>query len=95
MATLLDGASSNGAGTGVSHSGPCAVAVEGDSVFNGASVRVEWARVNTAAKFVPVDPNRTFYGPGGIAIGIEGTYFLRAVVADAGAGTSINCFSNQ
>jgi hypothetical protein len=95
MATLLSGVTSNGAGAGASHSGPCTVVVPNDSVFDGAVVHIQIAIADSAADYAPVGRDGILTAPGAVAIDAQGTYFLRALVAKVGALTSLDCASNQ
>ena len=88
MATLLSAVTSDGAGTGASHSGPCTVIVHNDSVFDGANIAIQIADTDTAADYVPID-GAVFRTNNAIAINGQGTYYLRAVVANAVSTTSL------
>lgn len=95
MATLFSAATSNGAGTGASHTGPCTVFAEADSVFDGATVELQAAVADTAGKYATVGVPAQLKAPGAVAVNIQGTYFLRGFIAGAGSSTSINLVSNQ
>lgn len=95
MATLLTNQTSDGAGTGESHSGPCTVFVPNDSVFDGAVFHVEAYSANTAGKFVPCGVPAQLTQPGVINIVAYGTYFLRGRVSKAGTNTSISADTTQ
>ena len=95
MAALLT-AAGNGTGTGASHDGPATVFIRG--TFDGASVVVQVSDDNTTyVKADNVSPRNpcTFYGPGCVSIEAKGTYYIRCVVADGGAGVSITAVSTQ
>lgn len=95
MATLLSAVSTNGAGTGASHSGPCTVVIPNDSVFDGAAVHIQLAIADSAADYGPAGRDAILTQPGSVAITAQGTYYLRALVERAGASTSIDCATNQ
>ncbi len=95
MATLLSGQTSNGVGSGSSHTGPCSVFVPEDSVFDGAVASVEAYATNTSGKFVPVGLDGNLDAPGVINVNILGTYYLRGRVANAGSATSIDMVTTQ
>lgn len=95
MATLLNAATSNGAGAGEQHSGPCTVMVQNDSVMDGAKVHIQIAAADTAGDYAPAGREAIFSQPGAVAIDAQGTYYLRAVIAGAGANTSITCETTQ
>ena len=97
MATLLNAVSVNGAGSGASHSGPCTVFVSG--TFDGATVTVEVADADTAAKYSKptksIAPESRFAEKGSVTLNAYGTYFVRAVVSNAGSNTSVTAISTQ
>ena len=95
MATLLSAVSVDGAGTGQSHTGPCTVILRGDSVMDKATVQIQISIANTAGHFVPAGRESFFTQPGVINVDAQGTYFLRAVVNQAGASTSLTCETVQ
>ena len=95
MATLLSGVSSDGAGAGASHSGPCTVTIPNDSVFDGAEVHIQIAASDSAADYAPAGRKAILRQPGAVAIDSQGTYFLRALVNKAGSSTSIDCTTQQ
>lgn len=90
MASLLSAASSNGAGTGASLSGPATVILENDSVFDGASVVLEVSETDTAGKYAPIGYVGSLSSATALRVDVTGSYYLRAVVEKAGASTSIN-----
>lgn len=97
MPTLLSNRTTNGAGTGASHSGPCTVWVRG--TLGGASVVIQGADADSDANYVKLDkaliPQSTFVEKGCATIHGNGTYFLRAVVSNASASTSITVVTTQ
>jgi hypothetical protein len=98
MATLLSAVTSNGAGTGAEHSGPCTIWVRG--VMDGAEVVVQGADENVSGSFVKLDrsiiPEARFDGSRGSCVcNATGTYYLRAVVSNAGSATSITVVTTQ
>lgn len=97
MATLLNGVSANGAGSGASHSGPCTVFVHG--TFDGATVVIQGSDADTDAKYSRLDrsilPQDKFQVKGNCAVQAYGTYYLRAVVSNAGSSTSITVVTTQ
>lgn len=97
MATLLSAVSANGAGTGASHSGPCSVFVRG--VLDGATVTVEVADADSADNYVKADrsimPVSRFETKGSCSLSAYGTYFVRAVVSNAGSSTSVTVVTTQ
>lgn len=95
MATLLTNRTTDGAGTGVSHTGPCTVFVPNDSVFDNATVHVEAYSADSSDKYVCVGRPGQLGAPGAIAIDIQGAYFLRGKVARAGPSTSISMETTQ
>jgi len=90
MASLLSSASSNGAGTGASLSGPATVIVENDSVFDGATVHLEVSETDTAGKYAPLGQLGQLKSAIAVRVDVTGSYYMRAVVAGAGSSTSIN-----
>ena len=95
MATLFSARTTDGAGSCASHTGPCTVFAENDSVFDGCSVVVQAAAADTAGKYVTIGQPGQLTSPGAIAVNIQGTYFLRGVVNRAGSSTSINLVTTQ
>lgn len=96
MASLLSAASTNGAGTGASHSGPCTVFVRG--TFDGATVLVQVSDDNTnyvKADNVSVTKPTRLDAPGSVTLNAYGTYYVRCVVNEAGSSTSITAVSTQ
>ena len=94
MATLLSAVTADGAGSGASHTGPCTVMVHGDSVFDGATVGLEIADSDDANEYVAID-GAVFHINDAMDIAGRGTYYLRAVVNNAGASTSITVVTTQ
>ena len=94
MATLLDAVTSDGAGTGASHTGPCTVIPHRDSVFDGARVSLQIADTDTATDYANID-GAVITTSDAININARGTYYLRAVVLDAGSSTSITIKTTQ
>jgi hypothetical protein len=90
MAALLTAVTSDGAGSGVSLSGPSSVIVHNDSVFDGATIEIQIADTDTAADYAPVGRDGMFQAAGGCAIDVQGAYYARAVVSGAGSSTSVN-----
>ena len=93
--TLLSAVTSDGAGSGVSHTGACTVILHGDSVMDGCSVGIEIADSDTAADYATVGPQGVFRQPGSVLVNGQGTYYLRAVVANSGTNTSVTCKTVQ
>lgn len=97
MATLLSAVSANGAGSGASHAGPCTVWVSG--TFDGATVVIQGADADTAAKYGRLDKSiirqDVFTSKGGATVSGYGTYYLRAVVSNAGSSTSLTVITTQ
>ena len=97
MATLLDAATTNGAGAGASHSGPCTAFVRG--TLDGATVTIEVADADSAANYSKADrsvmPVSRFESKGSCTINAYGTYFVRAVVSNAGSATSVTVVTTQ
>lgn len=97
MATLLSGVSANGAGSGASHSGPCTVWVRG--TLDGATVMIQGADADSDANYVKLDKsiirNDKFTGKGSSTVDGQGTYYLRAVVSNAGSSTSVTVVTTQ
>lgn len=97
MATLLNSATTNGAGTGASHSGPCTVFVHGE--LDGATVTIEVADADSAGNYVKPDrtiaPESRFTSKGAVSLNAYGTYFVRAVVSHAGSSTSVTVVTTQ
>lgn len=99
MAAILTAQTTNNpTATGVSHTGPATVFVRG--TFGGANVVIQVADENVAASFVKADnvaplKSPRLDGPGCVNIEGKGTYFIRAVVANAGSTTSITAVSTQ
>lgn len=95
MATLLTDQSSDGAGSGQTHTGPCTVFVPNDSVFDKAVAHIEAYATDTAGKYIPAGRVSQLVAPGAVDINIQGTYFLRGRVSRAGGSTSISMVTTQ
>lgn len=97
MATLLSAVTANGAGSGSSHSGPCTVWVRG--TLDGATVVIQGADADSDANYSKLDksliPQATFKTKGNCNIEGKGTYYLRAVVSNAGSATSVTVVTTQ
>ena len=98
MATLLSAVSSDGAGSGASHSGPCTVFVTG-TFGDKATVTIEVASADTDALYCKADKSimreSRFGGRGCCTLNAYGTYYVRAVVSSAGSGTSVTAVTTQ
>lgn len=98
MASLLTSATANTTGTGASHSGPCTVWVRG--TLGGATVVIQAADVDSDANYVKVDnisqpAAGTFKDKGCLLISATGTYYVRAVLSNAGSSTSVTVTTTQ
>jgi hypothetical protein len=97
MPALLTAATANVDGTGASHSGPCSVFVRG--TLAGAIVTVEVADENVAGSFVQPDkaamPVSEFRNRGSCSLQAFGTYFVRARLVGATAGTNVTVVTTQ
>ncbi len=98
MATLLSAVSTNTTGTGASHTGPCTVFARG--TFDGARVVIQVADADSAANYTKADnvsiPNPSrFQEKGNCAINAQGTYFIRAILENAGSSTSVTVVTTQ
>ena len=97
MATLLSAVTANGAGSGASHSGPCTVWVRG--TLGGATVSIQGADADSDANYVKLDKsiirNDKFEAKGCATVDAQGTYYLRAVVSNAGSSTSVTVVTTQ
>lgn len=94
MATLLSSQTTNGAGSGASHTAHATVFVTG--TFDGADVTIQVS--NADSDYVKADnlstPNTSrLREPGCVNIAANGTYYIRCVVSNAGANTSISAVS--
>jgi hypothetical protein len=93
MATLLSSVTTDSVGTGASHTGPATVYVTG--VFNGAFVDVQISADDVT--YVGIDSDYAgknlgrFRNAGTVNVDARGTFYLRGVVRNAGASTSITC----
>ena len=96
MATLLNNVTTDTTGIGASHTGPCTVFVRG--VFDGATVKIEVSDDDTT--YIDAD-NTSFVNTTIISsdscvnINCLGTYYVRCVLADAGAETNVSAVSTQ
>ena len=91
MATLLDGVTADGAGTGVSHTSPASVFVTG--TFDGATVYVQVSADDTTyvdAETKVSDNKSAVISPGVVNTNVNGTYYIRCVVSGAGPDTNID-----
>ena len=96
MATLLSSVTTNTTGTGASHSGPCTVFVRG--TFDGATVVIQVSDDDAAyvkADNVSITNPCAFKNDGCVSINAYGTYYVRAVLANAGDSTDIDAVSTQ
>jgi hypothetical protein len=97
MATLLNAVTANTTGTGASHSGPCSVWVRG--VLGGATVVIQGADADQAANYVRLDSTilavDVFRTNGCCSVNAQGTYFLRAVLNNAGSTTAVTVETTQ
>ena len=96
MAALLTTATANTVGTGASHTGPCTVWVSG--TMDGARVVIQGSA--TDGSYTPLSnglmtPSRFDGGVGAAAIDGQGTYYLRAVLENAGSSTSVTVTTTQ
>lgn len=97
MATLLSAVSADTVGTGASHSGPCTVWIRG--VLDGAEVVIQGADADSAANYAKLDnsliPQAKFTDQGSVSVNAYGTYYLRAVLTNAGTNTSVTVETTQ
>lgn len=96
MATLLSSVTTDTTGTGASHSGPATVWVRG--TFDGAEVVIQVSDDDTTyvkADNVSIPNPARFKGNGCVAIGAVGTYYIRAVLSNAGSSTSVSAVTTQ
>ena len=97
MAVLLNAVTANTTGTGASHSGPCTVCVRG--TLGGARVVIQGADADSAANYTKLDrsimPQHIFEDKGCVSINAYGTYFLRAVLENAGSTTNVTVETTQ
>jgi hypothetical protein len=92
MATLQTTKSTDGAGTGASHSGPCTVYAEG--TFDSANVSIEISTDDST--YEPIsDSMATFRDPGQFYCAATGTYYLRSVQSNSQTSTSITVKTTQ
>jgi len=91
MATLLDGVSSDTTGTGASHTAPATVFVRG--TMDGARVVIQVSDDDTTyvkADNISLQNPCVFNGITGCCnIDGNGTYYIRAVLENAGSSTSV------
>jgi len=98
MATLLSAVTTDTVGTLTSHSGPATVFVNGTP--DGATVVIEASPSTNTTDVVKIDrslmPQAIYVNRTGCcAIDGQGTYYLRAVLEDAGSSTSITVTTTQ
>jgi tRNA/tmRNA/rRNA uracil-C5-methylase (TrmA/RlmC/RlmD family) len=94
VATLLDGVTANGAGTGAEHTAPASVLVTG--TFDGATVVVQVSSddsVYVKSDNVSIPNPCTFRAPGVCNIDCKGTYYIRCVVSGVGSATDLDAVS--
>lgn len=91
MATLLSAVSANTVGTGASHTAPATVFVRG--TMDGAKVVIQVSDDDTTyvkADNITLQNPASFDGVNGTCnIQGNGTYFIRAVLTNAGDNTSV------
>lgn len=87
MTVLLNAVTTDTASSGQSLSGPATVYTSG--TFDGASVEIQVAPSDTAAKYVPAGRDAVLLQPGVISIDVLGAYYLKAVSKGSGASTAI------
>lgn len=66
------------------------VEIDNQSVMNGARVVIQTSAVNTAAKFYRTSPGIVMTSPGARTIELKAGMFIRLVLENAGASTSVN-----
>lgn len=97
MPTLLNAVTTNTTGSGASHTGPATVWVRGE--LGGATVVIQGADTDVAANYVNLDKSviaeNVFRATGGMQCSAVGTYFLRAVVGNAGPATNVTVVTTQ
>lgn len=98
MPALLTNVTSDTTGSGQSHSGPCTVFVTG--TMDGATVVIEGSPTTNTADYVKLDrsivPQAQFIDrTGASAVDGQGTYYLRAVLTNAGSSTSVSVETTQ
>ena len=97
MAALFTSRTTNGAGTGAAMSGPCTVYVTGE--VGAADVTIEIAHEDVTASYVKPDlgamPSSRFKSKGSCSLNAYGAYYVRAVVANASATTSVTVTALQ
>ena len=98
MATLLNAVTTDTIGSLESHSGPATVFVHG--VMDGATVVIQGSPTTTTTDVVKMEsslmPQSIFVNrTGACAVDGQGTYYLRAVVQNAGEDTSVSVTTTQ
>ena len=97
MATLLNAVTADTTGSGASHSGPATVWVRGE--LGGATVVIQGADADSAANYVKLDnsiiPSDVFRTTGSSAVNAQGTYYLRALISNAGSATNVTVVTTQ
>lgn len=97
MATLLNAVTTDTVGTLTSHSGPCTAFVTG--TLDGATVVLQASPTTNTTDVVKVDkgviPYARFEATGCTNVDGQGTYYLRAVLENAGASTSVTVTTTQ
>jgi len=98
MASLFSARTTNGAGTGASHSGPCTVFVTG--TFDGREdVTIEVASADTDDLYVKADKSimreSRFSGKGCCTLNAYGTYYVRAVMSNVQTTSSVTVVTTQ
>jgi len=66
------------------------VEIENDSVMAGARLVIQTCSENTPAKFYRTGPGIVMYAPGARTIELKAGMFVRLVLENAGALTSVN-----
>ena len=98
MATLLSSATADTTGTLTSHTGPCTAFVHG--TMDGAVVVLEASPSTNTTDVVPIDYVARSQGDfrdrtGCVTVDAQGTYYLRAVLSEAGSSTSVTVTTTQ
>jgi hypothetical protein len=93
VADLLTDETADTVGTGASHSGACTVYVYG--TWDGANVTIQVSPDDTNYVNADLFGADTFRGNGAVGIDGKGTYYVRAVLTDAGSSTSISAETTQ
>lgn len=97
MATtaLLTNKTTDGAGAGVSVTGPCSVFFTGNSIFDGARAEVQVALADTDATYSFAGRGTNIDRPEPVNIAASGPYYIRCKVFGAGPKTNISASVNQ